>query len=56
MKKPFNIDYDIKRDTERTQAVQEILDSLDRDPSPTDLELLASYILWGKDENGLNAV
>jgi hypothetical protein len=36
--------------------VREILDTLERDPNATDLEQMASYILYGKDENGLNAV
>jgi len=46
----------IKRDTERLEAVREILNKLDYTPSSHDLELMASYILYGEDENGLNAV
>ena len=56
MKKPYSLDYSITRDIDRVQAVNDILDSLDTDLPPSDLEQLGSYILYGKDENGLNAV
>lgn len=55
MKKPYTLDYSIQRDVDRLKAVEEILDSLDKKPSPTELEQMGSYILYGKDENGLNA-
>ena len=38
------------------QAVQDILDQLSTDPSPTELEQMASYILYGKDEDGKNSI
>ena len=51
------IDYEnIKTDKDRLAAVIDILDTLDKTPSPTDLEQMGTYILCGKDENGLNAV
>lgn len=56
MKKAYSLDYSIERDVDRVEAVREILDTLNRDPNQTDLEQMASYILYGKDENGLNAV
>lgn len=57
MKKPFSLDWDnIERDVDRLAAVKDILDKLEKNPSPSDLELMANYILYGKDENGLNAV
>lgn len=56
MKKAYSLDYDIERDTDRVVAVREIIDKMDKDPNATDLEQMASYILYGKDENGLNAV
>lgn len=56
MKKAYTLDYSIERDTDRCIAIYEILDTLKKDPSPNDLEQMASYILYGKDENGLNAV
>lgn len=37
-------------------AVKHILDNLETTPSPTELEQMATYILYGKDENGKNAV
>ena len=55
MKKPYTLDYSIERDVDRLKAVQDILDSLDKNPSPTELEQMGSYILYGKDENGKNA-
>lgn len=56
MKKKYNLDFSIQRDCDRLRAVQEILDTLDVDPTPTELEQMASYILYGKDENGQNAI
>ena len=55
MKKPYTLDYSIERDVDRLKAVQDILDSLDKNPTPTELEQMGSYILYGKDENGKNA-
>ena len=56
MKKPFSIDYSIESDKDRVAAIYNILDSLDTPPKPEDLETMATYMLCGKDENGLNAV
>ena len=56
MKKAYSLDYSIERDSDRCIAVSDIIDKMDKDPSPTDLEQMASYILYGKDENGFNAV
>lgn len=55
-KKAFSLDYSIEKDTDRLHAVEQILDELTATPSSADLELMASYILYGKDENGQNAV
>ena len=52
MKKKYSLDFSIQRDSDRLRAVQEILDTLDTDPTATELEQMASYILYGKDENG----
>ena len=56
MKKKYSLDYSIERDVDRLQAVNDILDTLDTYPNNTELEQMASYILYGKDENGQNAV
>ena len=56
MRKKYSLDFSIVRDTERLKAVQDILDQLPTDPSPTELEQMASYILYGKDENGNNSI
>lgn len=56
MKKPYSLDYSIQRDVDRVQAIREILDTLERKPTQNDLELMANYILYGKDENDQNAV
>ena len=56
MKKSYSLDYSIERDTDRCTAVADIIDKMSKDPSATDLEQMASYILYGKDEHGLNAV
>ena len=56
MKKKYSLDYTIERDTDRLKAVEEILDHLDSNPNSSDLEQMASYILYGKDENGKNSI
>ena len=56
MKKKYSLDFNIERDIDRLHAVQDILDSLETDPSQTELEQMASYILYGKDENGKNSI
>lgn len=56
MKKPFNLDYDIERDTDRCKYINQTLSTLMYTPPAKDLELMASYILYGKDEEGKNAV
>lgn len=56
MKKQYSLDYNIQRDVDRVAAVYDILDQLQRDPNPTQLQQMGSYILYGKDVNGYNAV
>lgn len=56
MKKKYSLDYSIERDIDRLRAIEDILDTLDTPPSHADLEQMASYVLYGKDENGKNAV
>lgn len=56
MKKKYSLDFSIVRDIDRLAAVNEILDTLSTDPTPTELEQMASYILYGKDENGKNSI
>ena len=40
----------------KEEAKKFLLDQLEKDPSPLELEQMGSYILYGKDENGYNAV
>lgn len=56
LKKKYSLDYEIERDIDRVTAVKDILDQLEIDPTPLELEQMGSYILYGKDENGLNSV
>lgn len=56
MKRKYQLDYSIERDSDRCAAITTIIDSLETDPTPTELEQMASYILYGKDENGQNAI
>lgn len=56
MKRKYSLDYSIERDIDRVQAVKDILDMLDTEPTALELEQMGSYILYGKDEDGLNAV
>ena len=52
LKKKYSLDFNIVRDIDRMHAIENILDGLETNPSPTELEQMASYILYGKDENG----
>ena len=56
MKKAYSLDFSIVRDVDRLHAVEEILDTMEKDPTATELEQMASYILYGKDENGQNSI
>jgi len=56
MKKKYSLNFNIERDIDRLRAIEDILDTLDTDPSPSELEQMASYILYGKDENGKNSI
>lgn len=56
MKKAYSLDYSIERDIDRVAAIKDILDQLPTDPSPTELEQMGSYILYGKDESGRNSI
>lgn len=55
MKRKYSLDYSIQRDIDRVAAITNILDTLQIDPTPAELQQMGSYILYGKDENGLNA-
>lgn len=55
-KKAYSLDYSIKYDTERVTAVYNILDQLEKNPNESDLEQMANYILYGKDENDQNII
>lgn len=55
MKKAYSLDYSIERDVDRVQAIYDILDTLNKNPTNTELEQMANYILYGKDEEGKNA-
>jgi len=38
LKKKYSLDYSVERDIDRVQAVKDILDTLDTDPTETELE------------------
>lgn len=56
MKKKFSLNYDIYSDQDRVKEINKILDNLNSTPSNSDLELMANYILYGKDENNTNTI
>lgn len=56
MKKAYSLDYSIERDTDRVAAIYDILDTLKKVPNNAELEQMANYILYGKDENDQNTV
>ena len=49
-KRPFDLDYTIYYDKDRCKATHEIVNNTNVPLLDTDLELLASYILYGKSE------
>lgn len=55
MKKSYSLDYEIIRDVDRNTHVTNILDSLDVLPSDAELEQMADYILFGKDDKYMSA-
>ena len=55
-KKAYSLDYNIYSAADRTAAIEEILNNLETDPNQTDLEQMADYILFGKDEHLLSSV
>lgn len=54
--KPYSLDYTIYSSTDRCEAVHKILNGLEHNPPANDLEQMASYILYGKDEDNQNAI
>ena len=50
------LDFDIYSDKDRAAAVRQELAALKRPPTQSQLETMANYILFAKDENGQNAV
>lgn len=56
MKKPYTLDLEIYLASDRCEAVTEILDNLEYYPTNTELESMANYILYGKDQNALSSV
>ena len=54
--KPKPLDCTIERDIDRLTHVCEVLTTTDKKPSPKLLEYMATYILRGKDENGMNSI
>lgn len=55
-KKAYSLNYNIYSSVDRTAAIKEILDNLEETPNNTDLEQMADYILFGKDEHLLSSV
>ena len=48
------LDFSLSTDKERLTYINNYIDT--KNFSEDDLELMANYLLWGKDENGLNSV
>ena len=50
------LDFDIYSDVDRSAAVSAELSAMTKTPTQSQLETMANYILFGKDQNGKNAV
>lgn len=51
----FHLDFEIPTDEERVQEVYLVLSKL-KTVKPSELETMANYILWGKDQNDSNLI
>lgn len=57
MKNRLNLDWTLSTATERSQFLQQYMESdtfAKRPPTEEELETMANYLLWGQDEDGLN--
>ena len=52
----YMLDFSIYSDVDRSKAVYSELENLKKPPTQSQLETMANYILFGKDENDQNAV
>lgn len=50
----YQLDFSIQNDTDRNEAIKQLLASLEREPSAKELEQFADYILMGKNEKNLS--
>jgi hypothetical protein len=53
----LKLDFSLQTDIERKEFLTQYLQSdtfRDRSPTPDELETMADYLLWGKNEEGLN--
>jgi hypothetical protein len=53
----LKLDFSLQTDAERKEFLEQYLLSetfRDRPPTPDELETMADYLLWGKNEEGLN--
>ena len=53
-KNRLNLDFSLTSREARTQYIYAYLDAIPFTPTPTELDTMAKYILWGENENGLN--
>ena len=50
----LKLDFSLNSTVERTNFLNKYIDTLNFTPNETELETMANYILWGKDQDGLN--
>lgn len=55
-KRPYDLDYTIENEADRVAYVNTLVAHLDAPLSASDLEQLGDYIMYGRDDNGQNAV
>lgn len=51
----LNLNFQLESAADRNEYVQEYLKKIDFVPNEKELETISNYILWGKNEKGLNA-
>ena len=51
----LNLNFQLESAVDRNEYVNEYLQKIDFIPTADELETISNYILWGKNEKGLNA-
>lgn len=54
-KNRLQLNFQLESAADRAAFVQEYLSTIDFEPNEYELETISNYILWGKNDKGLNS-